>query len=108
MSLAVTYRGLHGARVCAWWRGYGWVPSLLFTFVLACSVKKKKNIIIETLGQAHKLTRPQSPPRTHAGDVKHVKCVNPAPVAAFRIITSFVKVISWGVEIICISTNTYK
>ena len=60
----MTYRGLHGARVCAWWRGWGWVPSLLFTFVLACSVKKKKNIIIETLGQADKLkpTRTLDPP----------------------------------------------
>ena len=50
--------------------GWSYLLGLLFTFVLACSVKKKKNIIIETLGQAHKLTRPQSPPRTHAGDVK--------------------------------------
>ena len=49
--------------------GWSYLLGLLFTFVLACSVKKK-NIIIETLGQAHKLTRPQSPPRTHAGDVK--------------------------------------
>ena len=32
--------------------------------------KKKKNIIIETLGQAHKPTRAHLTPRTHAGGVK--------------------------------------
>ena len=46
--------------------GWSYLLGLLFTFVLACSVKKKKNIIIETLGQAHKLTRSQLTPRTQA------------------------------------------
>lgn len=49
------------------------MPSLLFPFVLACSVKKKKNIIIETLREVDNLTRSQSTPHTHAGGVKLYK-----------------------------------
>ena len=49
--------------------GYSDLLGLPFPFVLACSVKKKKNIIIETLWQADKLTRPQSTPRTQATSI---------------------------------------